>query len=189
MNKKMFAITMVTLSALLMISMASAAITPPTISMWTDKPQYSPGDKGTLYVVYYNDRDVAVTIKNISITYSNWMAYVGGAWVGNETRLSLSNTVASKSTLMISPDITFTVPSDGRGVDTPVSVTIGTDYGYRSDTVFISVPQTPAYLQQIVTLFTILLVLTIVCTIIIAATIFLSARRPQVMWKTEQKTE
>jgi len=40
-----------------------------------------------------------------------------------------------------------------------------------------------------VTLFTIQAVLLIVCTVIIAATIFLSARRPQVTWKAEEKGE
>jgi hypothetical protein len=42
-------------------------------------------------------------------------------------------------------------------------------------------------MDQIITLFTIQVVLLIVCTIIIAATIFLSTRRPQIMWKTEEK--
>lgn len=188
MNRKMFAITIVVLSAFLIMPLANAAVTPLPVTIWTDRSQYAPGDKGTLYVAYYNDRDVAITIKNISITYASWMAYINGVWVGNETRVNINQPVSSKATYIFS-DITFTVPSDGRGVDTYAFVTIITDYGSPGDNVLISVPQTPAYLQQIVTLFTILEVLTIVCTIIIAATIFLSARRPQVMWKTEQKTE
>jgi len=44
-------------------------------------------------------------------------------------------------------------------------------------------------MDKLVTLFTVLVVLVIVCTIIIAATIFLSARKPQVTWKPEEKPE
>jgi len=44
-------------------------------------------------------------------------------------------------------------------------------------------------MEQIITLFTIQVVLLIVCTIIIAATIFLSARRPRITWKAEEKVE
>jgi hypothetical protein len=40
-------------------------------------------------------------------------------------------------------------------------------------------------MDKIITLFTIQAVLLIICTIIIAATIFLSVRRPRVTWKKE----
>jgi hypothetical protein len=60
---------------------------------------------------------------------------------------------------------------------------LGTIYGDN----LIYITQTPRYMDQIITLFTIQVVLLIVCTIIVAATIFLSARRPQIMWKSEEK--
>jgi hypothetical protein len=44
-------------------------------------------------------------------------------------------------------------------------------------------------MDKLVTLFTVQVVLLIVCTIIIAATIFLSARKPQVTWKAEEKAQ
>jgi hypothetical protein len=88
-------------------------------------------------------------------------------------------------------DITFTVPTDGRGVPTGVSIRIGTNKGYVDEggSYYINVYTAPKYMEQVITLFTIQVVLIIVCTIIIAATIFLSARRPQVVWKAEEKGE
>jgi hypothetical protein len=187
MNKKIFALAIATISMLLITPIAHAQV-PPDVTVWTDSQKYSPGQTGTLYIAFYNTRDVAVTIYNVTTTYSNWKAYIGGAWVGNQT-YTMSVPLAGKATERLNDvvAITFTVPTDGRAVSTDVSVEIGTDHGYSYGSGYVNVPETPSYMDQIVTLFTIQVVLLIVCTIIIAATIFLSAHRPQVTWKTEEK--
>ena len=59
----------------------------------------------------------------------------------------------------------------------------------NNDLYEIQVVKTPVYMDQIVTIFTIQVVLLIICTIIIAATIFLSARRPQITWRREEVKE
>jgi hypothetical protein len=186
-NKKMVMLTVVVLSTILCASSVIAAYEPNEVTVWADKQKYDPGEKGTLYIAFHNNRDVAITVKNITIIYYSWRAYTGGKWVGNETRtvdipLSGGNT-------HVFDDVTFTVPTDGRAVDTSVNVQIGTDYGYKGGGGYINVPQVPRYMEQIVTLFTVFVILLIVCTIIIAATIFLSARRPQVTWKPQEKAE
>ncbi len=187
MNKKMLVLIALTLSIILCTPLVIAAYEPDDVTVWTDKPKYTSGEKGTLYIAFYNDKDVAVTVKNITIIYSNWLAYTGEKWVGNETRSV--DIPLSGGTIHVFNDITFTVPTDGRATYTKAYVTIGTDHGYKYANCGIDVPQVPSYMEQIVTLFTVLVVLLIVCTIIVAATIFLSARRPQVTWKPEQKAE
>lgn len=187
MNKKTFLLMIIAVSALFLVPLASAqAVSVPRIHAWTDKQKYSPGDKGTLFIVFYNDMGEAVEVKNITLVYYNWNAYINGAWVGNETRTYSGVTLADKETHVFS-DITFNVPTDGRAVYTSVSIEIGTDHGYQYTTAGINLEETSKYLEQIVFWFTLLVVLVIVCTIILAATIFLSARRPQVTWKTEEK--
>jgi hypothetical protein len=186
MNKKIFVLLLATVSMLLITPLANAQAPPDIVTVWTDSQKYAPGQKGTLYIAFYNSRDVAVTIKNVTMTYDNWKAYISGSWMGNETR-QINIPLASKAVYVFT-DITFTVPSDGRAVSTPIAIEIGTDYGYSPGSGYVNVPETPSYMDQIVTLFTIQVVLLIVCTIIIAATIFLSARRPTVTWKTEEKS-
>jgi hypothetical protein len=186
-NKKMLVLTAVILSTVLCVPLVFAAYEPYEVTVWTDKQKYVAGEKGTLYIAFYNKRDVAVTIENITVTYYSWATYTGEKWVGNETQ-TMTVPLSAKDTHVFS-DITFTVPTDGRAVSTSVYVEIGTDHGYKYGGGSINVPEVPSYMEQIVTILTILVVLVIVCTIIIAATIFLSARRPQVTWKPTEKTE
>ncbi len=188
-NKKIIALIIMAVSMLLITPLVNAQ-EPDEVTVWTSKPNYAPGEKGTLYVAFYNNRDVAVTIKNITITYYAWRAYVGGTWVGNETH-TMDVPLSGKGTKLLNEvvDITFTVPTDGRAINTTVQVKIGTDRGFEYGYANINVPETPSYMEQIVTLFTVQVVLIIVCTIIIAATIFLSARRPRVMWRREERAE
>ncbi len=188
MNKKIFALIMMAISMLLITSLANAQ-EPARVTIWIDKTEYAAGETGTLYFVFYNRDATAVTIKKVTIVFSEWQAYRNGAWEGNQT-IDVNQAVASKQ--IYENNTKFTVPNDGRAKSTFATVTFSIAEGSReySEDYYISVSQTPRYMEQILTLFTIQVVLIIVCTIIIAATIFLSARRPQITWrKEEEKTE
>jgi hypothetical protein len=186
-NKKIFALAIMAVSALLMIPLIGTANSQPEVMAWTDKPEYGPGESGTLYIVFYNDRSYAVSIEKIFVVFSDWFVYKNGDWEGNET-LEVSEAVAVNETYETS--VAFTVPTDGRAGSTNVYITIQTaEAGDIVSYGSVAVTITPRYMDQIVTLFTVQVVLIIVCTIIIAATIFLSMRRPQVTWKAEEKAE
>jgi len=189
--KKILALSLLCISAILFAPLAQAGGPSEIVTAWTDKHEYSPGQTGKLYIAYNNVRKDPVTIRNITVVFSEWWAYVNGAWVGNLTYKPSENekTIAEHNTRVF--EISFTVPSDGRARNTAVEIKVYTNLGYDhpSETPEISVFETPVHMEQIITLFTIQVVLLIVCTIIIAATIFLSARRPQVTWKPQEKTE
>jgi hypothetical protein len=188
MNKKIFALVIMAVSALILIPLTNAQ-TPQQLTTWTDKSEYAPGETGTLNIVFYNYRASAVTIQKIIVVFNNWRAYKNGQWEGNQT-LTLTPPVAVAGKGVYATSVTFTVPTDGRAVSTSVDITIQTtelgDIGPLEGSVAVT---TTKYMDQIVTLFTIQVVLIIVCTVIIAATIFLSVRRPQVTWRAEEKAE
>jgi len=186
-NKKMFAFTIAVVALILVTPLANSAYNPPELAVWTDKAEYYAGDSGTLHIRFYNDRGSAVTVKNISIVYAEWVGYVNDKWEGNQTIDTHSAAVGIGG--VFKNGTKFTVPADGRAVSTTVAVTIMFAETYASSsTYYITVTRTPRYMDNIVTLLTVLVVLVIVCTLILAATIFLSARRPQVMWNKEEKT-
>jgi hypothetical protein len=189
MNKKIFALVIiVAISAFLLIPLTTAADPqPPGMMAWTDKTDYAPGESGTLHIVFYNDRPYAVTIQKIFVVFNGWWVYKDGEWEGNQT-LTANEAVAVNETYVTS--VKFTVPTDGRAESTAVSITFRTaEIGDVPLIGSVAVTVTPRFMDQIVTLFTVQVVLIIVGTIIIAATIFLSARRPQVTWKAEEKAQ
>jgi hypothetical protein len=186
MNKKVFVLLLIAVSMLMVTTLAHAD-EPPQVTVWTDKAEYAAGESGTLYIRFYNNLDGAITLKKITILYEDWQAYRNGQWEGNLT-MDVNAPIGGKG--VFENETKFTVPTDGRSKNNCyVSFKFETDplrtIPPGSQVIYIT--QTPRYMDQIITLFTIQVVLLIVCTIIIAATIFLSARRPQIMWKTEEK--
>ncbi len=154
--------------------------TPNTVTFWTDKSQYSPGDVGTLYVVFYNNVGRTVVIDGITIVYESWQSYdASNGWLGNQTidveQAFVSGEIYSNSTR-------FVVPTDGRANSTVVTISLKVtepvDIGSIEAQGYVTVFRAPAYQETVVTLLTILLVLMIICTTIIAATILISVRRP-----------
>jgi hypothetical protein len=163
-----------------------------TIYGYVDKTQYMSGDTGTLKIWIVNDGDQDVILKSVEIRYP-WNAFY--IWEGNETIKDFANPA-----ILIggnwSDSRAFTVPTDGRAKGGFIYVHVVTDKVSKTEPYLISinVASAPAYgslqdMDKLVTLFTVQVVLLIVCTIIIAATIFLSARKPQVTWKAEEKAQ
>jgi PKD repeat protein len=184
-NRKIFALSLLTLSIALLVPFANAQ---PDLLMkaWTDKPDYMPGEKVVVHIALNNTGTAALTVENITVTYESWIAYVNDEWVGDQTIDVEKKAIYVGETLRV--ETTYSVPTDGRAKSTSVNVIVSTDRGSMmyTDAAYIEVSWTPRFMEQIVTLFTVQVVLLIVCTIIIAATIFLSARRPQTMWRREE---
>jgi hypothetical protein len=185
-NKKVLALILVTVSMLLVTPLTHAD-GPPTVSVWTDKTEYAPGETGTLYMRFYNSGGSAVTIANITIEYTSWVAYRNSQWEGNQT-ITVNQAVISKG--IYSNETKFTVPTDGRAVTTYVDVVFHMDPSGTFGpwpTPQVHVAETPKYMDQLIMIMTVQAVLLIVCTAIIAAALFLSGRRSQITWKSEEK--
>jgi len=195
MNRKwILTLSLICFSMLLFVPLAQAGGPSEILTVWTDRPTYSAGQTGKLYVTYNNIRDSPITIRSITVVFKEWWAYdkAKSAWIGNITYLpSDAEKTVTEHTVRVY-EISFTVPSDGRAVNTDVEIKVYTNLlisDAPTQTPKIFMIETPVYMEQIITLLTIQVVLIIVCTIIIAATIFLSTRRPQVTWKAEEKPQ
>lgn len=189
----------VAISLIFLTSLAYAEV-PANVNIyaWTDKANYDSGERGVLYMVVRNDRkDENLTLENITITYP-WFAYTGEKWEGNDT--IKPDAALLKDGGVYVKSVEFEVPNDGRaiygvyGSTSQINVKFAVDkapYWYTHSTP-IYIKSAPLYMafedmDKLITLLTVQVVLLIVCTIIIAATISLSARRPQVTWKKEEK--
>ncbi|NWF86844.1 hypothetical protein HXY32_03440 [Candidatus Bathyarchaeota archaeon] len=194
MKEKLLLVT----AAILLAALASAPLAQafPTVNAYgyTDKSQYKPGETVTLKFWIYNWGPEDIILKNVSIRYP-WYNII---WGGNATFTSINFALAKDQNWTPTQTFTFTIPTDGRatggGIEISFVFTYGGNQYERTDYITLNVASAPWFMSfenmdKIVTLFTVLVVLVIVCTVIIAATIFLAGRRPQVTWKAEQKAE
>lgn len=181
-------IGMSTIITLLAILCAQSAIAQPSISVyvWTNKPQYEPGEKGTLKISILNEGDEPVEIRNFTIVYP-WFAYDAdeGKWVGNETiKLEPAEILVSNGGKYYKP-VEFTIPSDGRATmeNNEVTISIGTSKGIVTvlpkPELYISSVSLPMTIVAFDTWMTSLIVAVVVCTIILAIVIFLATRGPR----------
>lgn len=153
---------------------------------YVEKTQYMPGEKGTLKIWVYNDGSEDVILKKIVIEYPWHSLYI---WEGNETMKDINVAILEGGNWTTSRS--FTVPNDGRAISGNIRVQVSTDEVSTTEFFGINVASAPYFfslkdMEQLTTLMTILAVLTIVGIVVIAGTIFLSARRPQVTWKQEE---
>jgi len=202
MKKAEYLLTVIVVAA--MVSMSLPAFTyaqPPervNIYAWTDKASYDPGESGTLTIVIRNDRkDVDLILYNITIEYP-WFAYNGEKWEGNDTIIIGETLLRSGGVKTYTK--TFTVPTDGRIASATnggkIEIKANVDkapYSYTGETTIyirgVAYPMSIQEWDKMITLLTIQAVLMIVCTIIIAAIIFLSTRRSRAFWVEEEEKE
>jgi hypothetical protein len=189
-------LSLTTLLMLIPVSFAQPQAKTVLVSAWVDKTWYEQGETGTLYITVLNNLDHAITIHNITVKYESWYRFVKDHWEGNET---IEVDTSRKKNEEYYSETTFTVPSDGRGVTTRVTIEAYTDqrdmpytpsYGEEP---YVNVADVPWYfalkdVDKLMSLITVQVILTIVCTIILAAAIFLSKRKTPAVWKKEPKT-
>jgi hypothetical protein len=188
-KRKFFLILMAIALSALTFTMPVKAVASITIYGYVDKTQYMPGDTGTLKIWIVNDGTEDIILKSVTIEYPWHYSYI---WEGNETIEDINAAILKGGNWSTSR--TFTVPTDGRAIGGNIRVHVVTNDPTNTNWIPITVASAPAYesiqdMDKLVTLFTVQAVLLIVCTIIIAATIFLSARKPQVTWKAEEKAQ
>lgn len=188
--------TVTTLSIFLSV-VSAIELNDVVISAYVDKPQYMPGEDGRLYINILNYKDKPVEIENITILYS-WFGYVDNKWVGNETIIPASDEKAlTKDGGKLIKQVAFTVPNDGRILsgDGPGACEAQITVYFDDESFFESIPINVAYPQwhvslqdmdKLMSLVTVQIVLTIVCTVILAAAIFLSRRKAPATWKKEE---
>ena len=156
-----------------------------TVHAWTDRVQYKPGETVTLYITVRNDLpDTDLIIKNISIVYVPWHAYVEDHWEGNESFTDLNEICEMKGGVYYKKT-TFTVPTGGRGVSAVASITVTLDKPeHNPGTKYVGIdvvgPPLPMTIEDMDLWMTSLTVAVVVCTIVLAIVVFLATRRTRI---------
>ena len=161
-----------------------------TITAWTDKSQYAPGEGGRLKISFLNTLPRPVDIYEIYIEYP-WFAYNAqmSKWEGNDTITGDPlDTIASKGGHYY-VEVDFTVPTDGRTAgfasveQSAIMIDIDTSEGKADDYPANLLVMSTTLKMAIVDIdrwMTILTASIVISTIILAAVIFLSTRSPRI---------
>jgi hypothetical protein len=179
-------IVLFTLALLIPISKADIGFTPDTVNvyLWVDKTQYNPGDTITLYFTIYNAVPYDIRIVQINIK-TPWFIYNKNHWEGNQMMIINKDITADSA---YSNSTTIPIPSDGRATvfnsTANISVAIKTDTITYNEQIVVGVSNPPTHMavqdvDTLVLLVAVMIILIVVCTALIAAAIFLSARKPQ----------
>ncbi len=158
------------------------------MSAWTDQTQYSPGGKGKLKISVLNGLDKPVDINEIYIEYP-WLRYNAQTheWEGNETIPENGDdplaTISSEGGDYYA-EIEFEVPTDGRVAGLSDLVHIHVDTSEGEDDFFAGISVMSTTLNMEVRgwdqWMTIGIATIVICTIILAAVMFLSTRSPRI---------
>ena len=181
MRKKIMAMLGV-MAFLTMLYAQSVAAQNVTVHAWTDRRQYEPGESGTLYITVRNDlQDTDLIIKNISIMYFPWHAYVKDHWEGNESFTDINEICEMKGGVYYK-ETTFTVPTGGRGVSADARITVMVDKpAYNPSSLYVDINVVgspfPMTIEDMDVWMTSLTVTVAVCTIILAIVVFLATRK------------
>ena len=186
-KKILMMLTVAALIALASISSTWAAVASFSIYGYTDKPQYRPGETGTLKIWVYNDGAVDdLVLKNMTLYYP-WHNIM---WGGNETLvLSPAKVISPKDSY--STTAQFTIPNDGRPTAGNVKIYVNERTDYRYLTLNVANPSVIAFenMNNLITLFSALVIITLIGIIGIVFTIYLTARRPKMVWAEEPKQQ
>ena len=162
---------------------------------YTDKLQYMPGETVTINLWVYNKGPDEIVLKNVTVQ----LPWYSPVWGGNYT-VDAQNYVLPKGQSWNKTIRDIEIPQDGR-VDGGGNIKVIVVYAIGStiytpefkNAIHLSVIE-PSYtytsmenMDRLLTLLTVLTVLVVVCTIIVAAVIFLSSRRPKAVWVEEEK--
>lgn len=158
-----------------------------SISGYTEKPSYNPGQSGTVTLFVYNRGPEDTVLKNVTVRYP----WYNPAWGGNDTFANINVTLSSGESWNGSK--TFTIPSDSRAAPGTITVaavyTVGTSTQTVEDDVMMSIVNPSDVSQSIdrlINYVTVAIALMVICTVIIAAAIFLGASKLQSVWKMER---
>jgi len=169
-------VTAVIIVMLLSLSVSLISITAgaePDVSVYlsTNKPYYTYGESGKLYVTVRKEGPGPITIKNITVTFP-WFGWYHGGWDGNTTITDIEDSTVDENATKVLEEIPFTVPAEGRQFSYyPHMVEVGYKqqevayaYGYIDISIETPVTQSPnltpiLYLMSIDTILLILVII------------------------------
>lgn len=147
MREKIVTIAIIVLMLCLSVSLVSmTAVAEPNVSLYlsTDKPYYTYGQSGKLYVTVRNEGPGPIAIRNITVIFP-WFGWYHGGWEGNTTITDIEDSSVDENATSETFEVPFTVPAEGRGLAVVSSAHVevvyawGEEVEYEPEDIYISI--------------------------------------------------
>ena len=115
-----------------LISITAGAESDVSIYLSTNKPYYTYGESGKLYVTVRNGGPGPIEIRNISVTFP-WFGWYHGGWDGNTTITDIEDNAIAENATSETFVVSFTVPAEGRGVAWASSTSVKVEYAWGDE--------------------------------------------------------
>jgi hypothetical protein len=114
-EKNVTAVMVVLLLSLFVSLISITAGAEPDVSVYlsTNKPYYTYGESGKLYVTVRNTGTGSIAIRNITVTFP-WHGWYHGGWNGNITITDIEDNLVDENDTSGAFEVPFTVPAEGR---------------------------------------------------------------------------
>jgi len=97
-----------------LISITAGAEEGVSVYLSTDKPYYTYGESGKLYVTVRNKGPGPIAIRNITVKFP-WHGWYHGGWDGNVTMTDIEVNMVDENATSETFEVPFKVPAEGRG--------------------------------------------------------------------------
>jgi hypothetical protein len=115
-----------------LISITAGAERDVSVYLSTNKPYYTYGESGKLYVTVRNELPGPIAIRNITVEFP-WHGWYHGGWDGNETITDIEDNMIDENATSETFEVPFTVPAEGRAwVRNNARVEVAYDFGDES---------------------------------------------------------
>lgn len=129
-----------------LISITAGAEPDVSVYLSTNKPYYTYGQSGKLYVTVRNGGPGPIEIRNISVTFP-WFGWYRGSWDGNATITDIEDNAVAENATSETFEVAFTVPAEGRtwvrsSARVEVAYAWGDETAHATEDIYISI-ETP----------------------------------------------
>jgi hypothetical protein len=127
-----------------LISITAGAEPHVSVYLSTNKPYYTYGESGILYVTVRNEGPGPIEVENISVIFS-WFGWYHGGWDGNETLTDIEDNLVGENDTSEVFEVPFTVPAEGRpGASLGSSARVLVGYTYTEGLDYVDDPEVPS---------------------------------------------
>jgi len=180
-------VTAVMVVLLLSLSVSLISITAgaePDVSVYlsTNKPYYTYGESGKLYVTVRNEGSGPIAIRNITVIFP-WFGWYHGGWDGNETITDIEVNTVDENATSETFEVPFKVPAEGRAwvrssARVEVAYAWGDESDHESEDIYISIETPVTQSPNLTPILYLMGIDTILLILVIIGLFFVWMRKP-----------